>query len=41
MRAVVLKKAGVVVTEEVPIPRLQSDTDVLIRVHVAGLCGEF
>jgi hypothetical protein len=40
MKAVVLKRAGVVAAEEVPIPRLQADTDVLIKVHVAGLCGE-
>lgn len=40
MKAVVLKKAGVVSTEDVPVPRLQNDTDVLIKVHVAGLCGE-
>jgi threonine dehydrogenase-like Zn-dependent dehydrogenase len=39
MKAVVLKRAGVVAAEEVPIPRLQADTDVLIKVHVAGLCG--
>lgn len=40
MKAVVLQKAGVVAVEDVPIPRLQKDTDVLIKVHVAGLCGE-
>ena len=39
MRAVVLKKPFEVKVEQVPVPRIQADSDVIIKVQQAGLCG--
>lgn len=39
MKAVVLEAPFKVVVSDVPKPVLQSDGDVLIEVHYAGLCG--
>lgn len=39
MRGVVIKAPYNVKVETLPVPKLQADTDVLIKVHVAGLCG--
>ena len=41
MKAVVLKGNYSVQVEEVPVPELQADSDVLVQVHLAGLCGGF
>lgn len=39
MRAVVFKNVGEVAVEDRPVPTLQLDTDVILKVTVAGLCG--
>lgn len=39
MRAVVINGPFDVKVKEVPVPKLEKDTDVLIKVHLAGLCG--
>lgn len=39
MQALVLKAPGHVAVEHRPRPKLQADTDVIIRVSLAGLCG--
>ena len=39
MRAVVLKAPFDVKVETIPVPTIQDDTDVLVKVLQAGLCG--
>jgi hypothetical protein len=39
MRGVVLKGAFNVKVERRPVPRVEKDTDAVMRVHLAGLCG--
>jgi 2-desacetyl-2-hydroxyethyl bacteriochlorophyllide A dehydrogenase len=39
MRAAVFKGQGVVVLEDVPEPRVEADTDVVIEVEACGICG--
>nr|XP_019045276.1 alcohol dehydrogenase [Kwoniella bestiolae CBS 10118]OCF24206.1 alcohol dehydrogenase [Kwoniella bestiolae CBS 10118] len=39
MQAVIFKQPFKVAVEEVPTPKLQGDGDVLLKVHLAGLCG--
>jgi threonine dehydrogenase-like Zn-dependent dehydrogenase len=39
MKAVVLKEPFNIKIEEVPTPKVEKDTDVVIKVHMAGLCG--
>lgn len=40
MKAVVLKEMYRVAVDDVPVPKIKEDGDVLIKVHLAGLCGE-
>lgn len=40
MKAVILKESYRVAVEDVPVPRIKEDGDVLVKVHLAGLCGE-
>ena len=40
MKAVVLKAPHEIVVEERPTPEIQLDDDVIIKVHLAGLCGK-
>lgn len=40
-KAIVLKEPYVVKLENVPRPEIQESTDVIIEVHLAGLCGMF
>jgi glutathione-independent formaldehyde dehydrogenase len=39
MRAVVWKGPGKVSVDDVPDPRIESATDVLVRISTAGICG--
>jgi len=39
MKAVILKKSYTVAVEDVPTPKIKEDGDVLVKVHLAGLCG--
>lgn len=39
MRAVVIKGPFDVKVEDRPLPELVKDTDVILKTHVAGLCG--
>lgn len=39
MKAVVLKKAFEIVTEERPVPTVEDDTDVVVKVSMSALCG--
>jgi glutathione-independent formaldehyde dehydrogenase len=39
MRAIVYKEPNKVVVEDVPDPRLEAPTDVVVRVTSAGICG--
>jgi len=39
MKAVILKESYTVAVEDVPTPRIKEDGDVLVKVHLAGLCG--
>lgn len=39
MKAVILKGNHSVQVDDVPVPELEADTDVLVKVHLAGLCG--
>ena len=39
MRAVILKESYKVAVEDVPTPKIKEDGDVLVKVHLAGLCG--
>jgi hypothetical protein len=39
MKAVILKEAYTVAVEDVPTPKIKEDGDVLVKVHLAGLCG--
>jgi threonine dehydrogenase-like Zn-dependent dehydrogenase len=40
MRAVVLKEPYKLVVEDVPVPTIVDETDLIMKVHMAGLCGE-
>jgi threonine dehydrogenase-like Zn-dependent dehydrogenase len=40
MRAVVIDGPFDVKVKQVPVPKCEKDTDVVIKVHLAGLCGE-
>ncbi|KIR32181.1 alcohol dehydrogenase [Cryptococcus deuterogattii MMRL2647] len=40
MDAIVFKQPYKVAVEQVPTPKLQSEGDVIIKVHFAGLCGK-
>jgi len=40
MRAVVIHGPRDVKVETVPVPKIEQEADVLIKVHLAGLCGE-
>lgn len=40
MKAVVLRGDFNVKIEDVPVPHVEKDSDVVIKVHLAGLCGE-
>jgi threonine dehydrogenase-like Zn-dependent dehydrogenase len=39
MQAVLFKGPRHVVTTTVPLPQLEDDRDVLVKVTLAGLCG--
>ena len=39
MKAVVLKEPFKVLVEQRPLPQIQLDTDIIMKVHYAGLCG--
>ena len=39
MRAIVFKRPKEVVVEEVPNPKLEAPTDVIVRITSAGICG--
>ena len=39
MKAVILKESYRVAVEDVPVPQIKEDGDVLVKVHLAGLCG--
>ena len=39
MKAVILKESYTVAVEDVPTPKIKEDGDVLVKVHLAGLCG--
>ena len=39
MRAVILRESYKVAVENVPTPKIKEDGDVLVKVHLAGLCG--
>lgn len=39
MKAVILKASYKVAVEDVPTPKIKEDGDVLVKVHLAGLCG--
>jgi hypothetical protein len=39
MKAVILKESYRVAVEEVPTPKMREAGDVLVKVHLAGLCG--
>ena len=39
MKAVILKGSYRVAVEDVPVPKIKEDGDVLVKVHLAGLCG--
>lgn len=41
MKAVILKESYRVAVEDVPVPQIKEDGDVLVKVHLAGLCGRF
>lgn len=41
MKAVILKESYTVAVEDVPTPKIKEDGDVLVKVHLAGLCGMF
>jgi threonine dehydrogenase-like Zn-dependent dehydrogenase len=41
MRAVVIHGPHSVKVETIPVPKIDKATDVLIKVHLAGLCGAF
>jgi len=41
MKAVILKESYAVAVEDVPTPKIKEDGDVLVKVHLAGLCGTF
>jgi D-arabinose 1-dehydrogenase-like Zn-dependent alcohol dehydrogenase len=41
MRAVILKDEYKVSVEERPLPVIETDGDVIVKVHLAGLCGAF
>ncbi|KIR27493.1 alcohol dehydrogenase [Cryptococcus deuterogattii 99/473] len=40
MDAIVFKQPYKVAVEQIPTPKLQSEGDVIIKVHFAGLCGK-
>lgn len=40
MKAVVLKEPYKIKVEDVPTPKIERETDVIMKVHMAGLCGE-
>lgn len=40
MKAVVLRGDFNVKVEDVPVPHVEKDSDVVIKVHLAGLCGQ-
>lgn len=39
MKAVILKESYRVAVENVPTPKIKEAGDVLVKVHLAGLCG--
>ena len=39
MQAVIFKGIGHVTVEDRPIPTCQDPTDIIVKVHVAALCG--
>jgi threonine dehydrogenase-like Zn-dependent dehydrogenase len=39
MKAVILKESYTVAVEDVPTPKIKEAGDVLVKVHLAGLCG--
>ncbi len=39
MKAVYLIKPGVISIEDVPVPEIREDTDVLVRIKSVGICG--
>jgi hypothetical protein len=41
MRAVILKESYTVAVKDVATPKIKEDGDVLVKVHLAGLCGAF
>lgn len=41
MKGVVLSGAYEVEVRDEPYPKILEDGDVILRVHLAGLCGEF
>lgn len=40
MKAVILKDEYRVAVEEVPLPKIEGEGDVLVKVRLAGLCGQ-
>jgi threonine dehydrogenase-like Zn-dependent dehydrogenase len=40
MKAVIIKGLKDVAVEDRPIPSIQSPTDIVVKTHVSGLCGE-
>ena len=40
MKAVIIKGLKDVAVEDRPIPSVQSPTDIVVKTHVSGLCGE-
>jgi threonine dehydrogenase-like Zn-dependent dehydrogenase len=41
MKAVILKESYRVAVEDVPTPKIKEAGDVLVKVHLAGLCGKY
>ncbi|WRT68091.1 uncharacterized protein IL334_005066 [Kwoniella shivajii] len=39
MQAVIFKKPYQVAVEDVPTPKIQDESDIILKVHLAGLCG--
>lgn len=40
MKAVIIKGLKDVAVEDRPEPSIQSPTDIVVKTHVSGLCGE-
>lgn len=40
MKGVVIKGVRTVAVEDVPMPKIETDTDVILKTRLSGLCGE-